>query len=98
MRQIDAVVWGVIEAASYGDAFIAHEGIVFSIKAGIYLPRDVGIRIEDLVIATADGCEVLTHYPKSLQIISQSLTRAMLRHTYRNFLHDYWYIPRGNKI
>lgn len=30
---------------------------------------DVGVRIEDLVIVTEDGCEVLTKYPKDLQIV-----------------------------
>lgn len=49
---------------------IAREGMVFSIEPGIYLPGDTGVRIEDLVLVTADGCEVLTHYPKELQIIS----------------------------
>lgn len=48
----------------------AQEGMVFSIEPGIYLPGDTGVRIEDLVLVTADGCEVLTHYPKELQIIS----------------------------
>lgn len=49
---------------------VAQEGMVFSIEPGIYLPGDTGVRIEDLVLVTADGCEVLTHYPKELQIIS----------------------------
>ena len=48
---------------------VAQEGMVFSIEPGIYLPGDTGVRIEDLVLVTADGCEVLTHYPKELQII-----------------------------
>lgn len=43
--------------------------IGFSVKAGIYLKDDVGVRIEDLVIVTEDGCEVLTKYPKDLQIV-----------------------------
>ena len=41
----------------------------FSIEPGIYLKDDVGVRIEDLVIVTEDGCEVLTKYPKDLQIV-----------------------------
>lgn len=47
----------------------AQPGMVFSIEPGIYLPDDVGVRIEDLVLVTEDGCKVLTHYPKELQII-----------------------------
>lgn len=44
-------------------------GYVFSIEPGIYLPGDVGVRIEDLVIVTEDGCEVLNHTSKDLQIV-----------------------------
>lgn len=48
---------------------IAKPGMVFSIEPGIYIEGDVGVRIEDLVMVTEDGCEVLTKYPKELQII-----------------------------
>ena len=44
-------------------------GMCFSIEPGIYIAGDVGVRIEDLVIVTADGCEVLNHYSKDLIII-----------------------------
>ena len=45
------------------------EGMIFSIEPGIYLSGEVGVRIEDLVLVTADGCEVLNKYPKDLLII-----------------------------
>lgn len=48
---------------------IAQPGMVFSVEPGIYLPGDVGVRIEDLVLVTETGCEVLTRYPKDLQIV-----------------------------
>ena len=48
---------------------IAQPGMVFSIEPGIYLPGDTGVRIEDLVLVTEDGCRVLTHYPKELQVV-----------------------------
>lgn len=48
---------------------VIQPGMVFSIEPGIYLPGDVGIRIEDLVLVTETGCEVLTQYPKELQIV-----------------------------
>ncbi|KAB3531112.1 M24 family metallopeptidase [Alkaliphilus serpentinus] len=44
-------------------------GMIFSIEPGIYLPNKVGVRIEDLVLVTEDGCEVLNNYTKELTII-----------------------------
>lgn len=44
-------------------------GMVFSVEPGIYLPGEFGVRIEDLVLVTQDGCEVLNAYPKELQVI-----------------------------
>ncbi|NEZ47144.1 aminopeptidase P family protein [Clostridium niameyense] len=44
-------------------------GMIFSIEPGIYLPGEVGVRIEDLVLVTEDGCEVLNNYSKELTII-----------------------------
>ena len=43
--------------------------MIFSIEPGIYLVGDTGVRIEDLVMVTGDGCEVLNSYPKELQIL-----------------------------
>lgn len=48
---------------------IAQPGMVFSIEPGIYIPNDIGVRIEDLVLVTEKGCQVLTNYPKELQIV-----------------------------
>lgn len=45
------------------------EGMVFTIEPGIYVPGVAGVRIEDDVHVTASGLEVLTKYPKELQII-----------------------------
>lgn len=39
-------------------------GMVFSIEPGIYLEGRGGIRIEDLVVVTPGGCDVLNAYPK----------------------------------
>ena len=39
---------------------VARPGMIFSIEPGIYLPGKFGVRVEDLVAITGDGCEVLT--------------------------------------
>ena len=46
------------------------EGMVFTIEPGIYDPSITGVRIEDDVVVTKNGVEVLTKYPKELVIIS----------------------------
>ena len=49
---------------------VAREGMVFSIEPGIYLPGKFGVRIEDLVLVTEHGCEVLNQAGKELRIVS----------------------------
>ncbi len=48
---------------------ILQEGMSFTIEPGIYVEGTGGVRIEDDVLITNDRVEVLTKYPKDLQII-----------------------------
>lgn len=48
---------------------LAVPGMIFSIEPGIYLAGDTGVRIEDLVLVTEEGCEVLNQYSKELEIL-----------------------------
>lgn len=48
---------------------LAEVGMVFSVEPGIYLPGKFGVRIEDLVAMTEDGCEVLNHHTHDLIIV-----------------------------
>ena len=43
--------------------------MITSAEPGIYLPGKFGVRIEDVVIFTADGCENITKSPKNLIIV-----------------------------
>ncbi|RFU65994.1 M24 family metallopeptidase [Peribacillus glennii] len=48
---------------------ILQPGMVFTIEPGIYVPDVAGVRIEDDILITDEGYEILTKYPKALQII-----------------------------
>ena len=47
-------------------------GMVVTIEPGIYLPGLAGVRIEDDVLVTPDGAEVLTSVPKTLAAAHQN--------------------------
>ena len=55
--------------SAVNDALI-RPGQCFSVEPGIYIPEEnIGVRIEDLVLITESGCEVLNHFPKELTVV-----------------------------
>jgi Xaa-Pro aminopeptidase len=48
---------------------VLEEGMVFTIEPGIYIPGWGGVRIEDMVLVTKSGCEVLTALSKEVTVI-----------------------------
>lgn len=48
---------------------ILKPGMVVTVEPGIYLKNDFGVRIEDMVVVTENGCENLTSVEKNLIIL-----------------------------
>lgn len=48
---------------------VLESGEVVTIEPGVYLPGQLGVRIEDLVVVSADGCRNLSGLPKDLQLV-----------------------------
>ena len=83
-RVIDAAGWGdaFIHGTGHGVGLEIHEAPrvsfssgdtlevdqVVTVEPGVYLPDHGGVRIEDTVVVTAEGCTVLTHAPKDLVV------------------------------
>ena len=49
-----------------GQAELLRPGMVVTVEPGVYLPGRGGVRIEDMLLVTGGGCEVLTPAPKDL--------------------------------
>lgn len=59
------------DVSSANDAVI-QPGQVFSVEPGIYLlDEGIGVRIEDLVLITEEGCEVLNQVTKDLIVVEE---------------------------
>jgi Xaa-Pro dipeptidase len=63
-----------LEVHEHGDVSATNtdavrSGMVFSIEPSIKIAGEFGIRVEDLVLVTEQGCEVLNRYDKALRIV-----------------------------
>ena len=73
----DLEVWMEVMKRALASCGLTNEDIIqvgqcFSVEPGIYLPdENIGVRIEDLVIITEDGCEVLNHFTKDLIVVPE---------------------------
>jgi len=53
---------------SFAD-FVTKPGQVFTVEPGIYIDGKFGVRLEDMVLVTESGCEVLTSLDRGLNIV-----------------------------
>ncbi|MBO5253621.1 MAG: aminopeptidase P family protein [Clostridia bacterium] len=51
------------------DQSLTEPGMVITVEPGIYVAGKCGVRIEDMIVVTEDGCRNLTHSPKELIIL-----------------------------
>jgi Xaa-Pro dipeptidase len=51
----------------------AEPGMVVTIEPGLYRTDDVGVRIEDDVLITGDGCRSLSAFPRELTLVGESV-------------------------
>lgn len=52
-----------------GNHQVLSPGMTFSIEPGIYIPGKIGIRVENCVVVTENGCESLTKFPRDLMVL-----------------------------
>lgn len=49
---------------------VLEPGMIVTVEPGIYLPGKGGVRIEDLLVVTENGCDILTKETKNLTVTS----------------------------
>ena len=52
-----------------GNQRVLEEGMTFSVEPGIYVSGRFGMRIEDIVLVTADGADRLNRSPRDLAVV-----------------------------
>jgi Xaa-Pro aminopeptidase len=48
---------------------VLEEGMTHSVEPGIYLPGEFGVRLEEIVVVTASGCEVLSSLARDALVV-----------------------------
>lgn len=79
--RIDGRMQGYFHGTGHGVGLDIHElpsfgkgpstlpaGTVVTVEPGLYYERIGGVRLEDMVLVTEEGCENLTHFPKELEL------------------------------
>jgi Xaa-Pro aminopeptidase len=51
-----------------GDETMLEQGMVFSIEPGVYFPGELGVRLEEIVVVSDDGCELLSSLPRDVHV------------------------------
>ncbi len=51
------------------ESFVLQAGMVLTVEPGVYIEDWGGLRLEEDVLVTEGGCEVLTHLPSDLEIV-----------------------------
>jgi Xaa-Pro aminopeptidase len=52
-----------------GNRELLQPGMCFSVEPGVYLSGEFGVRIEDIVTVTEDGCQRLNHAGRDLEVV-----------------------------
>lgn len=56
-------------ACNTRDKTLLQKGMIMTVEPGIYIENEFGVRIEDMVVVTENGCQNLTKSPKELIIL-----------------------------
>jgi len=52
------------------ESLVLAPGMVLTVEPGIYLENWGGVRVEEDILVTEEGCEILTHLPNALEVLA----------------------------